>query len=98
MKDEPTNQEILKAVTTGFAKAEERFSRIDSRVGGIENRMGGIEARLGALEGRFTELEKQGREGFRGLHAEIVDLPDKIDDTYGSMLNDHEDRLRALEA
>lgn len=79
-----TSQELFEAISTGFAK-------IDERLIAVERRLTGLEERTANLENRIAHIES----GIRTLSDEIED---KIEETYGRMLNDHEDRLAGLEA
>ena len=57
----------------------------------LDHRLGSVEHQLGSL-----------REEVKGLKVELRSLPEELEDgiekTYGNMLNEHEDRIRSLEA
>ena len=59
----------------------------------IENDIAGVNRRLDVLDERMSVLEAQHRE----VVTRIEQVPDKIEETYGKMLNEHEDRIHALE-
>jgi hypothetical protein len=52
-----------------------------------------VEGQLKLLNDRVGVLEAQHKE----VVTRIEQIPDTIDQTYGEMLNGHEDRIRALE-
>ena len=52
-----------------------------------------VEGQLKLLNDRVGVLEAQHKE----VVTRIEQIPDMIDQTYGEMLNNHEDRIRAIE-
>jgi len=62
------------------------FEQVDNRLVAIERRLATVEDRTGSLEDRMRSVEMS-----------VRNLPDHVDETYGKMLNDHEDRIRILE-
>ena len=67
------------------------FGAVDKRISALEHRIGSLEHQVGVL-----------KEDGRTLRVKVDALPDevgdRIDATYGEMLNEHEDRIRTLEA
>ena len=52
-----------------------------------------VERHLKLVDGRLDILDAQ----YKGLREQINEIPNVIEETYGRMLNDHEDRIRILE-
>jgi hypothetical protein len=78
-------------------RMDERFGTVESRLGAVESRLDGVESRLGGVESRLGRVE-------RGVDS----LGEKLDyiagilngkfDKHERVVNEHEDRLRDLEA
>ena len=85
-----TVEQLAQSTAEGFAEVRKRFGAIDKRFSALEHRVGSLEHQVGML-----------KEDMRGFRVSVDALPeeiaDKVDDTYGEMLNAHEDRIRALE-
>lgn len=52
-----------------------------------------VERAIESMDARLKTVEA----GNRSIQIDLEQLPDKIDQTYGGMLNDHEDRIKTLE-
>ena len=87
--------EAIERLAQTFAKG---FDDLDKRLGLLEGRFGTLEQRVGGLEQRFAGLEQRASAIEKRLEALPENVADQVDETYGQMLNDHEDRIRALEA
>lgn len=99
--EEPTNTEILKAITALSKTVEELagatakgFTAVEKRLDAVEERLDAVDRRLKGLESKVEVLEAQHKD----TRVLIELIPDEIEATYGRMLNAHEDRLRTLEA
>lgn len=82
---------ILDAIDALAQSTAKGFGAVDKRISALEHRIGSLEHQVGML-----------KEDGRTLRVKVDALPDEIGDridaTYGKMLNEHEDRIRALEA
>ena len=85
-----TVEQLAQSTAKGFADMDKRLELLEDRFGTLEQRFAGLEQRFAGLERRVTAIEKR-------LEKLPEELTDKVDDTYGEMLNAHEDRIRALE-
>lgn len=92
-----TVEQLAQSTAKGFADVRKEFTEVRKRFGAVDKRFSALEHRVGSLEHQVGML----KEDMRGFRVSVDALPeeiaDKVDDTYGEMLNAHEDRIRALE-
>ena len=86
-----TIEQLAQSTAKGFADMDKRLELLEDRFGTLEQRFAGLEQRFAGLERRVTAIEKR-------LEKLPEEIADKTDETYGEMLNTHEDRIRELEA
>lgn len=55
--NEPTNMEILEAISSFSDRVDERFDKIEGRLDGVEGRLDGVEGKLDGVEGRLNKVE-----------------------------------------
>ncbi|MBI2310457.1 hypothetical protein HYU90_01345 [Candidatus Collierbacteria bacterium] len=97
-KGEPVTKEVLMDVLMEFHHEvqEPVMNEVLDRMGNLENRMGNLENRMGNLENEMGTLETR----MDGIESEVEGLKKavwNVSDHQGKKLDNHEERIFALE-